>query len=188
MGQPRIETLDRRQCVGLLRGAQVGRVAFVDPDLPVGATAPHVVPVAFVVDGGDEHEAVGGGGGGDVVVRTTQGSRLGELAPGCLVTFEADEVRPGVREGWSVLVTGRATRETDEVRTARLAGRLQAWAPGFKTLWLRIPLENVSGRRLVSTDRVVELPDTPAPRWREPTGWAPATRTAAEYTTDFDGR
>ena len=180
MGPPRIETLDRQACVGLLRRAQVGRVAFVDPDAPAGTTAPHVVPVSFVVDG-DGPQA-------EVVVRTTHGSRLGERSPGALVTFETDELRPGAREGWSVLVTGRAARETDEVRTARLAGRLRAWAPGFKTLWLRIPLEHVSGRRLVSSERVVELPDTPAPRWREPRGWTPATRTAAEYTTDFDGR
>lgn len=174
--------MDREQCVGLLRRTQVGRVAFVDPDAPAGAKAPHIVPVAFVVDGD------GDGPDTEVVVRTTPGSRLGQRAPGMPVAFEADELLTSVREGWSVLVTGRATRETDEVRTARLAGRLQAWAPGFKTLWLRIPMEHVSGRRLVSTDRVVQLPDSPAPRWSEPEGWVPATRTAAQYTTDFDGR
>ncbi len=180
MGEPRIETLDRGECVALLGRASVGRVAFVDPADPPGSTAPHVVPVAFVVDGeGDQ---------ADVVVRTTQGSRLGERCPGTLVTFEADELQPGAREGWSVLVSGRASRDTDEVRTARLAGRLQAWTPGFKTLWLRIPLDDVSGRRLASSARVVELPSTPSPRWHEPRGWTPATRTAAEYATDFDGR
>lgn len=168
--------------MALLRRAQVGRVAFVDPADGSQDAAPHVVPVAFVVDGvGTDPEV-------EVVVRTTVGSRLGRAAPDRVVTFEADEVCPGSREGWSVVVSGRAARETDEVRTARLAGRLQAWAPGFKTQWLRIPLEQVSGRRLVSIERVVHLPDTPAPRWREPRGWAPATRTAAEYATDFDGR
>ncbi|MGJ7440905.1 pyridoxamine 5'-phosphate oxidase family protein [Aquipuribacter sp. MA13-13] len=182
MGQPRIETLTRPQCVALLRQAQVGRVAFVDPGADPADAAPHVVPVAFVVDG------VGPGPDVEVVVRTTAGSRLARAAPDRLVTFEADEVCAGSREGWSVVVTGRASRETDEVRSARLAGRLQAWAPGFKTQWLRIPLQQVSGRRLVSVERVIELPDAPAPRWREPRGWAPPTRTAAEYATDFDGR
>lgn len=183
MGQPRIETLDRAQCVALLRSAEVGRVAFVDPGAdgaPAEAPAPRVVPVSFVL-AGDEPDV-------HVVVRTTQGSRLGERVPGALVTFEVDELRPATREGWSVLVTGRAERETDETVTARLAGRLQAWAPGFKTLWLRIPLQTVSGRRLVCTERVIELPEHPAPRWRESRGWTPATRTAAEYATDFDGR
>lgn len=183
VGKPRIETLDRGECEALLRQASVGRVAFVDPDEPPGTTAPHVVPVAFVMDDTD-----GDGGAAAVVVRTTQGSRLGERSPGALVTFEADELRPDAREGWSVLVSGRASRETDEVRTARLAGRLQAWAPGFKTLWLRIPLAAVSGRRLVSSAQVVELPRPPAPRWHEPRGWTPPTRTAAECATDFDGR
>jgi len=180
VGQPRIETLDRGECVALLRRARVGRVAFVDPEAPPGSTAPHLVPVAFVVDG-DGMDA-------EVVVRTTPGSRLGERSPGTLVTFESDELRAGAREGWSVLVSGRVSRETDAVRTARLAGRLQAWAPGFKTLWLRIPLDTVSGRRLVSSARVVELPSAPSPRWHEPRGWTPATRTAAECATDFDGR
>lgn len=172
---PRIETLDRRDCLALLARAEVGRIAYA---LPAGA--PGVVPVSYVLDGPDGEESV--------LVRTAHGSRLGRTAPGAAVAFEVDEIRPGTHEGWSVVAGGVAVLVTDPEELRRAAGRLQAWAPGFEDLFLRVPLETMSGRRLVSRERVVRLPDTPSPRWREDTGWTPARRTAAEHSSDFDGR
>ena len=169
--------------MALLRATQVGRVAFVDPGPEGGSArgaAPRVVPVSFVLDG-DEPDL-------RVVVRTTQGSRLGERAPGTLVTFEADELRPASREGWSVLVTGRAARETDEVLTARLAGRLQAWAPGFKTLWLGSRWSRCPGDGWCPPSASCSCRRARRHAGASPTAGRPATRTSAEYATDFDGR
>ncbi len=174
-GLPRIETLDRRECVALLAQAAVGRLVFSVPSQPPG-----VVPVSYVLDGPEGDEAV--------LVRTTHGSRLGSSAPGAPVTFEVDEIRLTTHEGWSVVASGVAEQVSDPELVRRAADRLQAWAPGFTDLFLRVPLEKVTGRRLVTRERVVRLPGTPAPRWREDAGWTPATRTAAEYSTDFDGR
>ena len=172
---PRIETLDRRACLELLAQATVGRLVYAVPSEPPG-----VVPVSYVLDGPPGQESV--------VVRTTHGSRLGRTAPGAAVSFEVDEICAGTHEGWSIVASGVAqpVEEAEELR--RLGERLEAWAPGFKDLFLRVPLQHVSGRRLVSRERVIQLPDAPAPRWREQTGWTPATRTAAQYSTDFDGR
>lgn len=172
----RVEDLDRDQCLDLLWQVPVGRMAFVEAGDDPAARAPRVVAVAFVVDGGD------------VVVRTSRGSRLGSLPTGWPVTFEADDFRASSEEGWSVVVHGVLVPETDPDRLGRLSGRLDSWAPGVKDRWLRLPLTSVRGRRLVGTEMVVELPDSPRPRWREPSGWVPATRTPAQYATDFDGR
>jgi uncharacterized protein len=172
----RIEILDRRECMSLMAGVPVGRLAYCGHDgTTAEPSAPHVTPVSFVVDGES------------VVVRTTQGSRLGREVPGTPVTFEVDEVRTAHRDGWSVVVSGLARLETDPAATDRLAELLQAWAPGFKDVWLRIPIEHVSGRRVGRPDDVVQLPDRPRARWREHEGWTPPTRTPAEFVNDFDG-
>lgn len=172
---PRIETLDRRQCLDLLRRASVGRFAFSVPDGPPG-----VVPVSYVVDGAQGDEAV--------VVRTSHGSQVGRAAIGQQVAFEVDDIRTSQHEGWSVVVTGRAVEVDDDADAERLSGRLRAWAPGIKDLFLCIPVEQVTGRMVSSRERVIQLPEAPPPRWRDAQGWAPATRTPAHYTTDFDGR
>ena len=175
MGLPRIETIDRRHCLELLARARIGRLVFAIPGDPPG-----VVPMSYVLDGSPGAEAV--------VVRTTHGSRLGRAVLGRAVSFEVDELRDVTREGWSVVVSGIAEELTDAEHARRVGERLQAWAPGFKDLFLLVPVNEVSGRRLVSRETVIRLPDTPAPRWPEANGWTPGTRTAAEYRTDFDGR
>ena len=68
------------------------------------------------------------------------------------------------RDGWSVVVTARAAVEEDPEVIRGLSTRLSAWAPGFKDLWLRLPLERGiwvdSGRTaseaaaLMDTDRL----------------------------------
>lgn len=174
-GLSRIETLDRRRCLELLAQSSVGRLVFSVP-----SEAPGIVPVSYVMDGPPGSESV--------VVRTTHGSRLGSVAPGTAVSFEVDELRETTHEGWSVLASGVVEQVTDPEEVRRVDERLQAWAPGFKDLFLRVPLQKVSGRRLVSAEQVIQLPDSPTPRWRETGGWTPATRTAAQYSTDFDGR
>ena len=123
-----LEALAPEECLALLRSEVIGRVAVADFN-----AAPLVVPVNYVLDGDAP------------VFRTDYGSkfRLAVLAE-TPVSFEIDGVDPD-RRGWSVLVQGSAT-ELSEEEARRL--RLQPWAPGRKTHWVRIAPESVTGRRI----------------------------------------
>lgn len=127
----RISTLTREQSLELLGGSQVGRVVFTDRGLPA------VLPVTFVVDRSS------------VVFRTARGSRLAAGIQDAVVAFEADEVRPASRDGWSVVVVGRSRVEADPLEQDRLDGLLHSWVPGRKDAFVRVPLEVVTGRRLI---------------------------------------
>ena len=124
-----LENVPREECLALLASQVIGRVAVADFN-----AAPLVVPVNYVLDGED------------VVFRTDYGSKfrlavLGE-AP---VSFEIDGLDPGRRSGWSVLLQGTAS-ELPEEAGRRL--RLQPWAPGSKTHWVRIVPDSITGRRI----------------------------------------
>lgn len=126
----RIQTLTRGQCLALLSSVEIGRVVFTDQALPA------ILPVTFVVDGDA------------VVFRTSTGSRLARAADRAVLAFEADDVRPATHSGWSVVVTGQAEVESDPSQQARLDARLHAWVPGFKDVFVRIPLTVVTGRQV----------------------------------------
>jgi uncharacterized protein len=131
-GASRIETLTPHQCRTLLDSAPVARVVFTDHALPA------ILPVTFVVDGES------------VVFRTAQGSRLARAARGAVLAFEADELNPRTRTGWSVVVTGEAEIEEDQDEMHRLGAVLQPWVPGIKDVFIRIPLTVVTGRRVLT--------------------------------------
>jgi nitroimidazol reductase NimA-like FMN-containing flavoprotein (pyridoxamine 5'-phosphate oxidase superfamily) len=126
----RILQLNRQECLELLGSVDLGRVVFTDQALPA------ILPVTFTVD--DD----------SVVLRTARGSRLARAAQGAVLAFEVDQVDVASRLGWSVVVTGEALIETDPAQQARLGTRLQAWVPGPKDVFIRIPLSVVSGRRI----------------------------------------
>jgi nitroimidazol reductase NimA-like FMN-containing flavoprotein (pyridoxamine 5'-phosphate oxidase superfamily) len=123
------EEIPREECLRLIASQLIGRIAVADFNAP-----PLVVPVNFVLDG----EAV--------VFRTDYGSkfRLAVLreAP---MSFQVDGLDPGQRTGWSVLLQGPAT-ELPEGATHGL--RLQPFAPGRKTHWVRIEPQSITGRRI----------------------------------------
>ncbi|MEW6153481.1 MAG: pyridoxamine 5'-phosphate oxidase family protein [Actinomycetota bacterium] len=121
--------LTRDECLELLGGRMIGRVAVAEP-----GAAPLVVPVNYVLEGES------------VVFRTDYGSKfrlavLGEQP----VAFEIDGVEPGRRTGWSVLVQGTA-HELDEAAGEALG--VEPWAPGRKDRWVRIVPSSLTGRRI----------------------------------------
>ena len=127
--------LDRSECLHLMATTvpHVGRVALVD-----GEGRPFVLPVNYQVDGES------------VVFRTAEGGLLDAAVAGTLVAFELDAVDPAWQEGWSVLAHGvaRAVADPDEIaRLERLP--LRPWAPGDRHRWVRLPVQSVSGRRIV---------------------------------------
>jgi nitroimidazol reductase NimA-like FMN-containing flavoprotein (pyridoxamine 5'-phosphate oxidase superfamily) len=128
----RLQKLTRGECMELLRSKlHLGRVGYVIEGVPV------ILPVNFVVDGES------------VVFVTAKGSKLSWLSNHSRVAFEADRGRPLDESGWSVLVHGSAQEVTDEAELETLRqGPLHSWAVPAGEHWVRISLDEISGRRL----------------------------------------
>lgn len=122
------------ECVKLLHGGVVGRIAVSTPQ------GPHIIPLNYAIT----HDAV--------VVATSPYSALGTYGEGSLVAFEADRFDYETHTGWSVVVRGRATTITDpeELRQIRHSWAPRPWADGTRNLFLRIPWTELSGRSLGS--------------------------------------
>lgn len=126
--------LSRNECLELLAGHHLGRLAVVMPN-----GSPVIRPVNYVFDRASQ----------SVVFRTAQGSKLHALSGAARAAFEIDDVDEAARTGWSVIVEG-VTQEiaqgTDLARLNQLG--LDPWAPGSKPHWVRIRAFTVSGRRI----------------------------------------
>lgn len=126
-----LEELTRLECLELLQyHSFVGRVGFVDGGHPV------VLPVNYLADADS------------VVFCTAQGTSL-DVPDGVRVAFEVDQSHPLEHSGWSVLVRGTAAAVTDaEELEALRRGPLRTWARRVPERWVRIGIDEVSGRRL----------------------------------------
>lgn len=121
------------ECMRLLSShvPRIGRVGFVADGAPV------ILPVNYVF-----HE-------GSVVFRTDAGAKLAAAGQCAQVAFEVDAIDVNWREGWSVLVQGRAEEVLDTVELERLHGLpLRPWGPGPKAAYVRIMSTQISGRRI----------------------------------------
>ncbi len=130
--QSRIEELTREECLQLLQYKSfVGRVAFVVDGQPV------VLPVNYLAETDS------------LVFCTGPGSKLSHLAGGAPVAFEVDDSRPLYNAGWSVLVRGTAREITDARELDLLRrGPLRSWATSASEHWIRISIDDISGRRI----------------------------------------
>jgi hypothetical protein len=110
--------------------AKVGRVG-------IGGPSPDILPVNYVVDDRS------------LVFRTAEGKKLSAVGRGERVVFEVDEVAPGWKRGWSVVLRGFAELVTDSDERDRLdALPLMVWDPTPKTHYVRITTHAVSGREI----------------------------------------
>ena len=124
--------LTPEECVQVLQSGVTGRLAVCTPD------GPHIVPVNYSVV--DDY----------LVVNTAPYSLVGTHARGNVVAFEVDGIDHERQRGWSVLVRGRAesVSDPDELDHIRSAWAPRPWAAGTRTLTLRVPWTEISGRRL----------------------------------------
>lgn len=127
-----LDPIPREECLRLLAGNQVGRLAISVEGQPL------IFPVNYILDD-------------DVVIfRTDSGIKLdGTLL--ARVAFEIDHVDVPRKQGWSVVVqgVGRPINESfDWVSERRHRLPLEPWAPGDKEHWVEIVDPEVSGRRL----------------------------------------
>ncbi|HEY8524684.1 MAG TPA: pyridoxamine 5'-phosphate oxidase family protein [Acidimicrobiales bacterium] len=126
-----LEVLTDRECLELLRSASVGRVGLTIEALPA------ILPANFAVLDGD------------VIIRTGWGAKLDAATDNQVVGFEVDDFDPATRQGWSVLIRGRAEVVRDPALLERARQlNLDSWAPAPRDHYVRIRSEVVSGRRI----------------------------------------
>jgi nitroimidazol reductase NimA-like FMN-containing flavoprotein (pyridoxamine 5'-phosphate oxidase superfamily) len=128
----RVHDLTRAEAMELLQlHSYVGRVGFVVDGKPM------ILPVNYLA--ADD----------SVVFCTGPGTKLSAISGGADVVFEVDDSRPLYHEGWSVIVKGiaREVTDPDELDTLR-RGPLHSWATRSTEHWVRISLDEVTGRRI----------------------------------------
>jgi len=126
-----LEVLDHDECLELLGSVRVGRLVFTENALPA------VHPVNFRLHGGD------------VAIRVAGGAKLEAADRHYVVAFQADDLEPDLRLGWTVTVVGHAERITDVDEVVELSGTfLQPWVDGRRDHFVRVRSEKVTGRRL----------------------------------------
>jgi uncharacterized protein len=131
----RLDEIERDECLRLLAGDEIGRLAVVAGNTGV------VVPVNYTLDGDT------------VVLRTEPGTKLDD-GPRARASFEVDCFDRERRTGWSVVATGRLEEITRyEAASFERAGRLAVdpWAGGDKAHWMRLVPNRVTGRRVSRT-------------------------------------
>jgi nitroimidazol reductase NimA-like FMN-containing flavoprotein (pyridoxamine 5'-phosphate oxidase superfamily) len=122
--------LDRDECMRLLAGSPLGRLAVVVSGRPL------IFPVNFVVDGNA------------IVLRTTLGTKLHGARNGP-VAFECDGIDREYHTGWSVLVQGVAEEVQSPLEVERLERLpLRPWCDAPRPVWLRVRAGTVTGRRI----------------------------------------
>ena len=120
------------ECLDLLNGSVVGRVAM---STPVG---PRIVPVNYAM----YEEAI--------VFRTSPYSELGTYGWNTDLAFEIDHLDYERHQGWSVVAVGRAEiiDDPDEVNAIRSGWDPAPWADGLRHLYIRLRWRTITGRRL----------------------------------------
>ena len=127
-----LEWLERDECLELLAGEEVGRLAVVVGDAPI------IVPVNYRMDG----EAL--------VFRSDDGTKVTHGVRG-QVAFEIDQFDRGRQAGWSVVVTGRleeAGGDGPEALDRVHRSAVYPWVGGEKPHLLRLVPEHITGRRV----------------------------------------
>lgn len=116
--------------MALLRSVPLGRLVYTEYGLP------QIWPVNFAVTGG--HLTVWQGP--DVTHGTVDGQ---------VVAFAADEIDPGTRAGWRVVVVGQAESVPDPDEPMDAVVPVQRpWTSGPFENAIRIPITRITGHRV----------------------------------------
>lgn len=128
--------LDRKEAMRLLASVDYGRVVFTQRALPA------IRPVNHLVDGDR------------VIMRSRLSSTVSAVVGsgtnvGVVVAYQADDLDPDRRLGWSVVVTGLASTVTDPKQRARYEQLLHPWVSLAMDTVIAIDAEIVTGIRIV---------------------------------------
>jgi nitroimidazol reductase NimA-like FMN-containing flavoprotein (pyridoxamine 5'-phosphate oxidase superfamily) len=125
-----LEVLVAEQCLELLSGSHLGRIA-----VTIGAV-PAIFPVHYRLCEGQ------------IVFSAGAGTNLHAASASTVVAFEVDDVDPSWSAGWSVLVVGVAREVRDSGAVASALGQVpDLWGPGVDAHVMSILPSFVSGRR-----------------------------------------
>lgn len=132
MPEAELEELPVEECLTLLRGNEVGRIAVIVDDFPI------VLPVNYRV--------LETSGRTWLVLRTRPGGVIDR--PPAHASFEIDGIEPAMRRGWSVLVRGMLQRVDPEAADVGARFDPEPWMDTERDAWLIIEPFTISGRRL----------------------------------------
>jgi nitroimidazol reductase NimA-like FMN-containing flavoprotein (pyridoxamine 5'-phosphate oxidase superfamily) len=127
----RLEVLEATECRRLLISTSFGRLGYSAAD------EQRIVPMNYVI--AEEH----------LVFRTSSENEVARFAPDRQVAFEVDKIDEFLQSGWSVLVSGTAEElPRASLRAMDVGETPEPWAAGVRSLYLRIPLARITGRRV----------------------------------------
>jgi hypothetical protein len=126
-----LEVLDEDECLELLAGAVVGRLAFTEDAMPA------IEPVSFTVLDGE------------VLIPTRPGSKVAAASRGAVVAFEVDDIDAVERTGWNVTVIGpsRVVTDPETIRSFDRRG-IRPWLPTAEHCYIAVRISLVRGRCL----------------------------------------
>lgn len=129
----RVEVLEAAECARLLVTTNIGRLGFsVDDDQ-------RIVPMNFVV--ADRH----------LVFRTAPHTEAARCI-GRKVAFEVDSFDEFLLAGWNVVVAGTAEElPIESLRAMDVGETPEPWAEGLRSVYVRLPLDQLAGRRVHAT-------------------------------------
>jgi hypothetical protein len=128
--------LDPAECMALLAAKSVGRIAYTSD---AGA---RILPVNYILL--DDC----------IIFRTVPDGEIFHHALDSICAFEIDETDEFFLSGWSVVAVGPLQLATEDDFARMRFGRLpEPWAGGNRYMFVRLPCEQVSGRRVISGAR-----------------------------------
>jgi uncharacterized protein len=125
------------RCQELLESQSVGRVAWQAAD------GPQILPVTYAW-----HD-------GTIIFRTSPYGVLSELVRPTDIALEIDELDQESRQGWSVVVQGRAqgVAEPDQLVRMWTVGGDVPWASGIRNVFIQIIPRRITGRAVAARSR-----------------------------------
>jgi uncharacterized protein len=125
--------LDPAECMELLAAKSVGRIAYAT------AAGARILPVNYILL--DD----------SVIFRTVPAGEIFHHALNSNCAFEIDETDEFFETGWSVVAVGRLQLASQEDFARMRYGKLpEPWAGGSRWMFVRLPCEQVSGRRVIA--------------------------------------
>jgi uncharacterized protein len=127
---PEFKPISPSRCQELLESRSIGRIAWQAAD------GPQILPVTYAcLDG-------------TIIFRTSPYGVLSELIRPTEVAMEIDELDQESRQGWSVVVQGRAqgVAEPDQLVRMWTVGGVVPWASGIRNVFIQIIPHRMTGR------------------------------------------
>jgi nitroimidazol reductase NimA-like FMN-containing flavoprotein (pyridoxamine 5'-phosphate oxidase superfamily) len=126
-----LHELSRAEALRRLGSVPFGRVVFTRRALPAIRPVNHVMLDGLVLICSEEGTAI-----------------AGAARDGTVVAYEADEISPAERTGWSVVVTGVARIVADREEAARCHEAMDPWLAGQLGVVIQIEPQIVTGFEL----------------------------------------